>query len=122
MRRLLTFLVMVFALLGPVAAAPARPTCKDSLEQNDPEHESLVKGYYYSILFMMGMPFAILGTFGGLAYLSIRRAQRQQHDLLQQPTSESPVSRTTAASTRMVPSSRRPSRAQIFRSCTSVTL
>jgi hypothetical protein len=27
---------------------------------------------------MMAMPFAILGTFGSLAYLSIRRARQQQ--------------------------------------------
>ena len=40
--------------------------------------ESLAAGYYYSILFMMAMPFAILGTFGSLAYLSIRRAAKQQ--------------------------------------------
>ena len=35
------------------------------------------RGFYYSILFMMSMPFAILGTFGSMAYLSIRRAKQQ---------------------------------------------
>ena len=35
-------------------------------------------GYFYSILFMMAMPFVLLGTLGGAAYLSIRRAREQQ--------------------------------------------
>jgi hypothetical protein len=57
--------------------ATACPTCTDGLAQNDPHGQSLAAGFFYSILFMMGMPFAILGTFGGLAYLSIRRARAQ---------------------------------------------
>jgi hypothetical protein len=67
-------LVLVLLLAGVAAACP---TCKDGLSQNDPHGQSVAAGFYYSILFMMAMPFAILGTFGGLAYLSIRRAQRE---------------------------------------------
>jgi hypothetical protein len=54
--------------------ASACPTCTDGLAQNDPQGQSIAAGFYYSILFMMGMPFAILATFGGMAYLSVRRA------------------------------------------------
>jgi uncharacterized paraquat-inducible protein A len=68
-------LVLIF-LLATVAAAC--PNCKEGLAQNDPQGQSVAAGYYYSILFMMAMPFAILGTFGSLAYLSIRRARSQQ--------------------------------------------
>jgi hypothetical protein len=68
-------LVLVF-LIASVAAAC--PNCKDGLAQQDPHGQSIAAGYYYSILFMMAMPFAILGTFGGLAYLSIRRAAKNQ--------------------------------------------
>ena len=68
-------LALVF-MLATVAAAC--PNCKEALAQNDPQGESIAAGYYYSILFMMAMPFAILGTFGSLAYLSIRRAKLQQ--------------------------------------------
>lgn len=65
-------LVAIFAsLLAGVAAAC--PNCKESLA--DPQHASMARGYFYSILFMMSMPFAILGTFGSLAYFSIRRAR-----------------------------------------------
>ena len=35
-------------------------------------------GFYYSILFMMSMPYILLGSFGCLAYVSIRRAKVQQ--------------------------------------------
>jgi len=62
------------------SVAGACPTCKDGLAQTDPHGQSIAAGYYYSILFMMAMPFAILGTFGSMAYLSIRRAQKQQAD------------------------------------------
>jgi hypothetical protein len=71
-------IAMTIALALLIASvAAACPTCKDGLAQNDPHGQSIAAGYYYSILFMMMMPFAILGTFGGLAYLSIRRARQQ---------------------------------------------
>jgi hypothetical protein len=73
---LLAVVVALVLLLASVAAAC--PTCKDGLAQNDPHGQSLAAGYYYSILFMMAMPFAILGTFGSMAYLSIRRARLKQ--------------------------------------------
>jgi hypothetical protein len=34
------------------------PTCKDQLA-NDPAAQSLVRGYFYSILFMLSMPATI---------------------------------------------------------------
>ncbi|MCI0493321.1 MAG: hypothetical protein L0Z07_10340 [Planctomycetes bacterium] len=55
--------------------AAACPNCRESLA--DPQQHAVATGFYYSILFMMSMPFAILGTFGSLAYLSIRRARTQ---------------------------------------------
>ena len=35
----------------------------------------MAAGYFYSILFMMAMPFVIIGSFGGIAYLSVRKAR-----------------------------------------------
>jgi hypothetical protein len=71
-------IAMAIALALLIASvAAACPNCKEGLAQNDPHGQSIAAGYYYSILFMMSMPFAILGTFGGLAYLSIRRARNQ---------------------------------------------
>ncbi len=68
--------VALVCLIASVAAAC--PNCKEAIGQNDQQGQALAAGFYYSILFMMAMPFAILGTFGGMAYLSIRRAARQQ--------------------------------------------
>jgi hypothetical protein len=65
--------LLLVALLASVTAAC--PTCREGLAQNDPQGQSLAAGFYYSVLFMMAAPFAILGAFGGLAYLSIRRAK-----------------------------------------------
>jgi hypothetical protein len=71
---LLAAVLALVLLIASVAAAC--PTCKEGLAQSDPQGQSIAAGYYYSILFMMAMPFAILGTFGSMAYLSIRRARR----------------------------------------------
>ena len=68
--------LLVVALLATCVVAC--PTCKEGVAQNDPQHAALARGYYYSILFMVTMPFAILGTFGSMAYLSIKRARAQQ--------------------------------------------
>lgn len=70
------FLASLAALCAIASAAVACPNCKETL--SDPQNLSIARGYFYSILFMMSMPFAILGTFGSFAYLSIRRARRQQ--------------------------------------------
>jgi hypothetical protein len=70
-------LIFVAVFAGIAAACP---TCREGLAEN-PQGDALAAGFYYSILFMMGMPFAIVGTFAGLAYLSIRRARAQQNTL-----------------------------------------
>jgi hypothetical protein len=73
--RLILPLMLVVVMTG---VAVACPTCREGLAESDPQGQALAAGFYYSILFMMSMPFAILGVFGGLAYLSIRRAQARQ--------------------------------------------
>lgn len=59
----------------------ACPTCKDVLADDDPLSQARAAGYFYSILFMMAMPFVLIGTFGGAAYLSIRRARQRDLDV-----------------------------------------
>jgi hypothetical protein len=73
-RWVIAALVVALVLLMASVAA-ACPTCKDGLAQNDPQGKALAAGYAYSILFMMSMPYLVLGTVGSLAYLSIRRAR-----------------------------------------------
>lgn len=72
------FLLALALVAVLTAAAAACPTCKEGLDQNDPHHQSLAAGFYYSILFMMSMPYIVLGSFGYLAFLSIRKAKERQ--------------------------------------------
>ena len=73
----LTCVSLAICLLLPDISA-ACPTCKEGIAQNDPAQQAMAAGYFYSILFMITMPFAILGTFGSFAYFSIRKARQQQ--------------------------------------------
>jgi uncharacterized paraquat-inducible protein A len=65
----------LFLLMLAAGVAAACPTCGDGIGQSDPQGQSLAAGMYYSILFMMSMPYLILATLGCVAYLSIRRAR-----------------------------------------------
>jgi hypothetical protein len=76
-RRAIRTLLPVLSVAILCGIAEACPTCREGLAENDPQGQALAAGFFYSILLMMGMPFAILGTFGGMAYLSIRRARAQ---------------------------------------------
>ena len=78
-RWLVAAIVLALVLLIASVAA-ACPTCKEGLAQNDPHGQSIAAGYYYSILFMMSMPYIVLGTFGSVAYYSIRRARKTLAD------------------------------------------
>jgi hypothetical protein len=68
-------LLAVLVMLCLAGEAMACPTCKDGLAESDPTSQAMAAGYFYSILFMMAMPFVIIGTFGSFAYLSIRKAR-----------------------------------------------
>jgi hypothetical protein len=64
-------------VLLAAGAAWACPSCKVALA-NENGKGDLVKGMFYSILFMLSMPFAIFGSFSGYFYMLVRRARRQQ--------------------------------------------
>ncbi len=80
MRRALTSRVamVVFALavvLLLTSVASACPNCKDAMEKQDPTHGGIVKGYFYSIIFMMATPYLVLASFCGVMYYRVRRAR-----------------------------------------------
>ncbi len=61
-----------------VQPALACPTCKEAIAENGQSQEGLVRGYFWSIIFMMSMPFLI---FGGLGYYfgwQVRKARAEQ--------------------------------------------
>ena len=66
----------VAIVLCLAAGAWACPTCSEGVADS-PQGQGLAAGLYYSILFMMSMPFLVLGTLGTVAYRSVRRAQAE---------------------------------------------
>ncbi len=66
---------LVFALSS---AAWACPGCKEALASGDGTGGDLVSGFFWSILFMLSMPFLIFGTFCGSMYFAVRRARAKQ--------------------------------------------
>jgi uncharacterized paraquat-inducible protein A len=71
-RHVLAICLVSVATLSVPRAAGACPTCKDGIAQSDSQQQ-LARGYYYSILFMMSMPFVLLAVFGIRIWLSARR-------------------------------------------------
>lgn len=73
-----------------VDSALACPGCKQALA--DSKGGNMIAGYFWSILFMMSMPFTLLGGFSGYMYLLVRRARAtatispQESATLQVPT------------------------------------
>jgi hypothetical protein len=76
--RIAIMIALAAFLFGAAEAAWACPNCKEGLAQNDPHGQSIAAGYYYSILFMLSMPFIIITTFGTCAYRSVKKAQAQR--------------------------------------------
>lgn len=73
MRPALLTALSVALVLGFASVARACPSCQAAVG-----HEGdLARGLYYSILFMMSMPFAIIGGFAGLAYRAVQRERRR---------------------------------------------
>jgi len=79
-RQAVTLAVVFAFVLSFAAVAEACPSCKESLGSCDAASggADLVAGYFYSILFMMSMPFALLGTFSSYMYWQVRRARDEQ--------------------------------------------
>ena len=76
MRRLITVSLCFLVVVSIAATASACPSCKQALGA-DGSQGDLARGIYYSILFMMSMPFAIVGSFGFMAYRAVKREQRR---------------------------------------------
>ena len=68
--------LMGAVLLSVSSVASACPSCQQALA--DGSQGDLARGIYYSILFMMSMPFAIVGTFATLAYRAVKNEQRRK--------------------------------------------
>ena len=65
----------------------ACPGCKEALASES--GGNLVQGFFWSILFMMAMPFAFVGAFGSYMYLEVRRARARSAQQLDETVPES---------------------------------
>ncbi len=79
-RRASAVLLVLVVVVAVASVAEACPGCKQALAEGD-SGQNVAKGYFWSILFMMAMPFTIVGTFGTCAYFQVRRARSQTESL-----------------------------------------
>jgi integral membrane sensor domain MASE1 len=105
-RRTLEWLPTVVLVLLAVAIvvsiagdAGACPTCKDGVAESDPEGTNVARGYFYSILIMLAMPFTLAGTFGAYVWREMRRQERDRvvHGIPPAPLPPPSVSEERAA-------------------------
>ncbi len=52
------------------------PTCKDGVNTADPDGLNVARGYFYSILLMLAMPFTLAGSFAAYVWREMRRQKR----------------------------------------------
>jgi len=71
-------LVAIGLVLALSTTAWACPGCKEALSSGDGQGGDLVSGFFWSILFMLSMPFLIFGTFCTSMYVAVRRARAAQ--------------------------------------------
>jgi heme/copper-type cytochrome/quinol oxidase subunit 2 len=74
-RLLCAALLAALAIDGTAASALACPMCKEALAGGGGD---LVSGVFYSILFMLSMPFLILGGITSYFYWLVRRARAER--------------------------------------------
>ena len=77
LRRSAIQLAALAIVLFAATVAWACPSCKEALAAGDPERAHLVRGFFWSIMFMLCTPFAILTGFGTYAYVLVKRAGRE---------------------------------------------
>ncbi|MCP4193258.1 MAG: hypothetical protein GY768_21820 [Planctomycetaceae bacterium] len=69
-----TLIIAIACVLVITAACQACPTCKQGIAEGG-DHEQIVRGYFWSILFMMSMPFVIFTSLCTYFYLLVRKAR-----------------------------------------------
>ena len=77
--RVVTLLLLTaWVLCACAEICQACPNCKNGMGGN----ENLLRGYFWSIIFMMSMPFALLTSFSCYFYILVRRARASGHAVL----------------------------------------
>lgn len=76
--RVLLAATLVLGVVGPARVALACPSCKEALATHDKLGERKIQGFFYSIMFMVSMPFVTVGGMSGYFYLQVRKARAQK--------------------------------------------
>lgn len=77
LRAVVALLLVAPLLLGLLGAeAWGCPTCKDGVIASDDAATNMARGYFYSILLMLAMPFTLAGCFGMYIWREYRRQQQ----------------------------------------------
>ena len=74
---LIGLLLVCVVLVTTATDALACPMCKAALASHDRNHGDWIGGFFWSILFMLSMPFVLLCTFSVKMYLLVRRARHE---------------------------------------------
>jgi len=72
------FALVVCLLVILAGVSEACPTCKDGLAAADSQGANIARGYFYSILLMIAMPFTLAGSFGLYVWREFRRQQQAE--------------------------------------------
>lgn len=73
MPRIVGALFALTLLLGFAAPASACPNCKEAVAAQPEEAGAIGNGYNYSVLFMMAMPFSLLGLGSFMVARAVKR-------------------------------------------------
>ena len=78
MRKYYAVIGLGVSIVVLLAAADAFgcPNCKDGVNTSDPQGLNIARGYFYSILLMLAMPFTLAGSFGAYVWREMRRQKR----------------------------------------------
>ena len=87
-----TFFGWQLVILLAAADAVGCPNCKDGVNTSDPQGLNIARGYFYSILLMLAMPFTLAGSFAAYVWREMRRQKR----LAEAPAPGAAVGRTVS--------------------------
>lgn len=74
MQRLLPVFVLLLAL-GFAGEVSACPNCKEAVAAQPAEDAAMKHGYNYSVLFMLAMPFGMLGVGSFMVVRAVKRGE-----------------------------------------------
>jgi heme/copper-type cytochrome/quinol oxidase subunit 2 len=73
MKRIIPIALAMLFVVALVTVAEACPGCAEAQAGQGANRANIVRGYFWSIVFMMSMPFLIVGSFGTYVYVQYKK-------------------------------------------------